>query len=89
MYNIFEKDFLVLPLSPQVCIAIYKDDKETIKKYNEDSDVKIVLCKHYNIYETSIVMKMNDYALYTEISTANRFVVGNEEELKRLLKILK
>lgn len=76
-------DWIVLPITPFVCIAFSKECDNVIKKKKVNNDL-LYECKHRNIIDSSLIEKMNKSALVMELCTSNEFLTGDNMELKKL-----
>lgn len=75
-----EKYEYVLPIAKKVAILMMDE-----KLYEEHRDGDILEYAYIDLDEG--IKKFNDVAYYTEKDINNRFVIGSEEELKRLQKL--
>lgn len=76
-------DWIVLPITPLVCIAFSKECDNVIKK-KKTNDGLLYECKHKDIIDSNLIEKMNRNALIMELLTSNNFITGDSAELKKL-----
>lgn len=78
-------NWIVLPITPLVCIAFSKNYNNVIKK-KQTSDVLLYECKHEDIIDSNIIERMNKSAFVAELFTSNNFIAGDSVELKKWQK---
>lgn len=76
-------DWIVLPITPFVCIAFSKKCDNVINKKKINNDL-LYECKHRDIIDSNLIEKMNRRALIMELCTSNEFLTGDNMELKKL-----
>ncbi len=75
----FEKPVYIMPVSPEVAVIFL--GKTDIQKYMDNNILG------YLKAESDQVKLLNDLALSTELNMDNDFIIGEKDELERLLKL--